>query len=67
MPILTGAELRVLGALEDLIAELGYAPTYAQMLARLGWSSKGALHQYLNQLRAKGVISGSRRSLRVVR
>jgi SOS-response transcriptional repressor LexA len=67
-PQLTRAELDVLSALEDLTFELGYAPTYREMLARLGWSpkSKGSLHQYLKRLRQLGVVEGSGRSLRVL-
>lgn len=68
LPRLTGTELAVLAALDDLISELGYAPTYREILARLGWSpkSKGSLHQYLGRLRRRGVIEGSGRSLRIV-
>lgn len=68
LPRLTGAELAVLAALDDLTSELDYAPTYREILARLGWSpkSKGSLHQYLERLRALGVIEGSGRSLRVL-
>ena len=62
----SNTELRVLAALEDLIFELGYAPTYSQMLERLQWKSSGSLHEYLGRLRAKGVIEGRGRSLRVV-
>lgn len=67
-PRLTPGELAVLSALSDLSDELQYSPTYAQMLERLGWSSKskGALHQYYERLRRHGVIEGSGRSLRVV-
>ena len=67
-PTLTRAELAVLAALEDLAAELGHAPTYREILERLGWSpkSKGSLHQYLQRLRRLRVISGSGRSLRVL-
>jgi hypothetical protein len=68
LPRLTRTELAVLSAVDDLIAELGYAPTYREMLARLGWSpkSKGSLHQYLGRLRRLGVIEGSGRSLRII-
>jgi SOS-response transcriptional repressor LexA len=66
-PLLTDGELKVLAALDDLIHELGYAPTYAQILERINWRSKGSLHQYLNRLRGHGVIAGSGRSLRVIR
>ena len=65
--VLTRAELSILAALEDLIFELGYVPTYAQMLERIGWQSSGSLHAYLQRLREKGVIEGRGRSLRVVR
>lgn len=63
--MLTRAELDVLAKLEDLADALGYAPTYRELLAELGWHSKGALHHYLKRLRSKGVIEGSGRSLRV--
>ena len=68
-PHLTDTELRVLAVLEDMLDELGYAPTYAQMLDRLDWSpkSKGSLHQYLERLRRHGLLEGSGRSLRVKR
>jgi SOS-response transcriptional repressor LexA len=66
-PVLTDAELRVYAALEDLSRELGYAPTLSQMLSRLGWSSKGSLHTYLERLRRHRVIEGRGRALRVVR
>jgi hypothetical protein len=67
-PRIGEAQLAVLAALEDLIAELGYSPTYRELLERLGWSpkSKGSLHRYLTQLRLLGVIAGSGRSLRVL-
>lgn len=65
--LLTRTELTILAAVEDLIFELGYAPTYAQILERIGWSSTGYLHAYLNRLRGKGVVEGRGRSLRVVR
>lgn len=66
---LTDTELKVLATLEDLAGELGHAPSFAQMLERMGWSakSKGSLHVYLERLRTRGVIDGSGRSLRVVR
>jgi SOS-response transcriptional repressor LexA len=68
-PRLTATELRVFAVLEDMVDELGYAPTFAQMLARLGWSpkSKGSLHQYLERLRRHGLLEGTGRSLRVKR
>jgi hypothetical protein len=66
---LTNAELRVLATLEDLTCELGYAPTFPQMLERLGWSpkSKSALHRYLARLKRLGVVAGAGRSLRILR
>jgi hypothetical protein len=69
LPELTATELRVLAALDDLSFELGHAPTFAQMLTRIGWSpnSKGSLHTYIERLRRHGVVDGSGRSLRVVR
>jgi hypothetical protein len=68
LPRLTRAELDVYSALDDLFDELGYAPTYAQVLARLGWSpkSKGALHQYLARLRGLGLLTGSGRSMKLL-
>jgi hypothetical protein len=62
------AQLKVLAALDDLLSDLGHAPTYAEILRRIGWSpnSGGSLHRYLNELRELGVIAGSGRSLRVV-
>lgn len=58
----------MLAAVDDLIAELGYAPTYREILVRLAWSpkSRGSLHEYLGRLRRLGVIEGSGRSLRVL-
>jgi SOS-response transcriptional repressor LexA len=69
LPALTNGELRVLATLDDLTRELGYAPTFPQMLERLGWSpkSKSALHRYLARLRRHGVVAGAGRSLRIVR
>lgn len=69
IPTLTATELRVLAALDDLSSELGYAPTFAQILSRIGWSptSKGSLHSYIERLRSHGVVAGSGRSLRIVR
>jgi SOS-response transcriptional repressor LexA len=66
-PLLTDAELKVLAAIEDLIEELGHAPTYAELLKRIKWRSKGSLHQYMERLRGHGVIAGSGRGLRVIR
>lgn len=69
LPKLSDVELNVLSVLEDLSEELGHAPTFAQMLERLGWSpkSKGSLHQYLEQLRSRGVVTGRGRGLRIAR
>ncbi len=53
-------------ALEDLIDELGYVPAYPQILERLGWKSKGSLFDYMERLRAKGLIEGAGRRLRIV-
>lgn len=66
-PTLTRAQLSVYATLEDLSGELGYAPTYRQMLARLGWSqnSKGSLSRVLNELRSLGLVEGRGRSLRI--
>ncbi len=68
-PVLTATELRVFAALDDLSADLGYAPTFAQILLHIGWSpnSKGSLHIYIERLRAHGIVAGSGRSLRIVR
>jgi SOS-response transcriptional repressor LexA len=63
---LTPAELRVLAAVEDLRYEQGYAPTLAQIAARIGWKSTGSVHEYLDRLRARGLVEGRGRSLRVV-
>lgn len=67
--MLTDGELRVLSALEDLTFELGYTPTYSQILERLGWSpnSRGSLSLYISRLRARGVVAGAGRTLRVLR
>jgi SOS-response transcriptional repressor LexA len=65
-PILGKAQLKVFAALEDLISELGHAPTYAQLVERIGWRSSGTLDRYLKELRALGVIEGRERSLRIV-
>jgi DNA-binding IclR family transcriptional regulator len=66
-PLLTPPEFDVYTALDDLSRELGYAPTYAQILERLGWSpnSKGSLHRYIQQLRRHGLVSDRGRGLRV--
>lgn len=64
-PKLTGGELRVLAALEDLSDELGYAPTLAQIAGRLGLASRGSIHESVERLRSHGVVSGRGRSLRV--
>jgi SOS-response transcriptional repressor LexA len=63
---LTRAELEVLAAFEDLGEKLGHPPTYSEWLVELGWRSRGSLHQYVERLRAKGVLTGRRRSLRLV-
>lgn len=65
-PLLTAAQLRVLAAVDDLAEELGHAPSQRLILARVGWSSRGSLWQYLQQLRALGVIEGSGRAMRIV-
>ena len=67
-PLLTATELAVLAAVDDLTEELGHAPSHSQLLARLGWSmnSRGSVNAYLKRLRARGVIEGVGRSLRVV-
>lgn len=64
-PRLTRGELEILAALDDLIEELNHSPTIAQIAARVGWSSRGSVHAYLERLRRRGVISGAGRSLRV--
>jgi hypothetical protein len=66
-PELTDGELRVLAALDDLSEELGHAPTLSQMAERLGRSSKGSVHEYVERLRSHGVVAGRRRALRMVR
>lgn len=68
LPLLTETELDVYSAIADLIAELGYAPTYRQILSRLGWSekSKGSLHQYIERLRRRHLVTGAGRSLKVL-
>ena len=65
--LLSRAELDLFAALEDLSAELGYAPTYRELAARLGWRSRGSIGEYVERLRRKGVVEGSGRSLRTVR
>jgi hypothetical protein len=68
-PLLPAPALDVYIALDDLAQEFGQAPTFAQILERLGWSpnSKGTLHRYIEQLRGHGLISGRGRGLRVLR
>jgi hypothetical protein len=68
-PLLKGPTFDVYIALDDLSRELGQAPTFGQILERLGWSpkSKGTLHRYIEQLRAQGLVAGRGRGLRVVR
>ena len=36
-PILSPTELTILAAIEDLQHEQGWAPTYTQILQRIGW------------------------------
>jgi hypothetical protein len=57
----------VLAALEDLSDELGHAPTLSQIAERLGRSSKGSVHEYVERLRLRGVVAGRGRALRIVR
>jgi SOS-response transcriptional repressor LexA len=66
-PLLSDGELRVLSAIEDLIAELGYAPTLREIAAKLDWSSTGSVAYYVTKLRCRSVIVGRGRSLRVNR
>jgi SOS-response transcriptional repressor LexA len=63
--LLTGAELTVLAAVEDLMHEKGYAPTLREIAERVGWKSTGSVSQYLDRLRSQGVLEGRGRSLRV--
>jgi CRP-like cAMP-binding protein len=65
-PELTATELRVYAAVEDLSAELGFAPTLVQIAERIGYapSSKGSVSRVIGALRRKGVVTGSGRSLR---
>jgi SOS-response transcriptional repressor LexA len=63
----TDGELAVLAAVEDIQYEQEYAPTLAQIAQRIGWSSTGSVHQYLERLRSLGLIEGHGRSLRVIR
>ena len=65
--LLTGAELAVLAAVEDLLVEKGYAPTLREIAERIGWTSTGSVSQYLDRLRSRGVLEGRGRSLRVRR
>lgn len=67
VPLLTGAELAVLAAVEDLVSEKGYAPTLREIAQRVGWKSTGSVSQYLDRLRSRGVLEGRGRSLRVLR
>lgn len=62
---LTNAEFAVYTAIEDLLLENGYAPTLREIAERVGWRSTGSVSQYLDRLRAHGVIEGRGRSLRV--
>jgi SOS-response transcriptional repressor LexA len=63
--LLTAAELAVLAAVDDLLAETGYAPTLREIAKRVGWRSTGSISQYLDRLRSRGVLEGHGRSLRV--
>src|SRR4051794_13879549 len=54
--LLSDAEFGVYVALVDLIDELEYAPTHAQLLGRTGRKSRGSLNAVLKSLAAKGVI-----------
>ena len=63
--LLTEAEAKILTAIFELTAELGYAPSHTQLLARVGWRSRGSLNAYLKRLRAAGAIEGTGRAMRV--
>lgn len=65
-PLLTAAQLRIVAELQDYVVEHGFSPTQRELGRRVGWSSRGSLWQYLEQLRALGVIEGSGRAMRVV-
>lgn len=62
---LTEAEFAIYAAVDDLLLEKGYAPTLREIAQRVGWKSTGSVSQYLDRLRARGVIEGRGRSLRV--
>jgi len=51
----------LLGALEDLLTSLMHAPTLSQLMEQLGWRSRSSVHEYLERLRAEGVVAGSGR------
>ncbi|HEX4680491.1 MAG TPA: hypothetical protein VH210_14930 [Gaiellaceae bacterium] len=57
----------MLAALDDLSDELGHAATLSQIAERLGWSSKGSVHEYVERLRLHGVVDGRGRALRIAR
>ena len=54
---LTWHQRRLLGAVRDLHAEFGYAPTVREVQQRLGNASPAAVHVRLGKARERGLVN----------
>ncbi|MEU6552134.1 hypothetical protein ABZ915_17885 [Streptomyces sp. NPDC046915] len=65
---LTDTQERILRCIRQHIADEGEAPTYAQIGAAVGMSSRASVHYQLGELATKGAIvrePGRRRGIRL--
>lgn len=69
LPLLTGRQLQIIAAIEDLTDARGYPPNLREVAAHIGASAVSGLHYQLSRLRALGVVAwqdGQPRTLRVL-
>lgn len=67
---LTALQFRCLTFIDDTIAETGVAPSFEDMMARLGMKSKSEVHRLVTALEERGYIrriAGRARAIQVLR
>lgn len=65
---LTDRQRDVVIAVHDLTARHGYAPSYREIAAEIGWSSVATVAEYVSDLRSAGIVlttPGTTRSIRL--
>lgn len=64
---MTDAQERVLNAISDLTAELGYAPTIREVGARVGLRSSSTVHTHVANLTSMGLVAHNPTKSRTLR